>query len=756
MRWTRGWVCLLLSASLGSACSRDIEAAKRQHFEAGNRYFDARKYSEAIVEYRNALQEDGNFGEARLKLGDAYAETREAAGALREYVRAADLLPENHAAQSKAATYLLIGGQFEDARTRIQRVLDTDPTNAEALIILGSALAGLRDMEGAVKQMEEAIRVEPERGLSYTNLAFLRLAQGGHEDARAAFIKAVALDPQSVPALLALANFYLSREESADAEHTLKRALQVEPGHLLANRALATLYMATGRPAEAEPFLKTIAAGQTTAEPRFALADYYMSMKRPADAKSILQPMAADKTTFAGAQPRLAEIEYAAGQIARAHAMLDEVLRQESASAAALMVKAAWLFREGKSAEALAPAAAAVKAEADSAPAHYLLGTIQAALHDSDAAIASFGEVLRLNPRMAVAQAHLSRLELERGNTTRAVELASSAVATAPASPAARVSLAQGLITERDIPRAQAAVSALLKDYPNAAATHALNGSLQLAKRDTPAARKAFERAMQLDPASFAAFSGLVSADMLEKKVPSARARIDARLRTSPETAELLRLAARVYIAANDGPAAERALRRVMDVAPADDTAYTMLAQLYLAQGQLDGARTEFDQIAQRKPKDVSARTMSAIIVHSQGNLDEARKRYEEILDIDAGAPVATNNLAWILAEKGEDLNRALRLAQKVQEQRPEAAEYNHTVGWVYLKKQLPSLAIASLERSIRANPSDPTTHYHLGMALAAAGDQQKARAALQKALALRSDFNGADQARELLSTLKS
>ena len=242
---------------------------------------------------------------------------------------------------------------------------------------------------------------------------------------------------------------------------------------------------------------------------------------------------------------------------------------------------------------------------------------------------------------------------------------------------------------------------------------------------------------------------------MLEKKVPSARARIEARLGTSVEKPELLRLAARVYMAANDGPAAERALRRIMEVAPADDTAYTMLAQMYLGQGKLAGALAEFERIAARNVKDVPARTMSAIVVHSQGNVEEARKRYEEILVIDANALVANNNLAWILAETGDDLDRALRLAQKAVQQRPDAAEFNHTVGWVYLKKQLPSLAMTPLERSIQLNPADPTTHYHLGMAQAAAGEQQKARTSLEKALTLHSDFKGADQARQLLATLK-
>ena len=46
------------------------------------------------MQYRNALQQDPRFGEARLKLADAYVQAGDPQSAYREYVRAADLLPE--------------------------------------------------------------------------------------------------------------------------------------------------------------------------------------------------------------------------------------------------------------------------------------------------------------------------------------------------------------------------------------------------------------------------------------------------------------------------------------------------------------------------------------------------------------------------------------------------------------------------------------------------------------------------------------
>src|SRR5687767_5079620 len=93
--------------ALCAACSNG-EAARQRYVENGNQYLTDKKYQEAIVEYRNALQQDENSGEVRLKLAEAYAGSGNAAAAVKESVRAADLLPDNSAAQIKAVTFLLL------------------------------------------------------------------------------------------------------------------------------------------------------------------------------------------------------------------------------------------------------------------------------------------------------------------------------------------------------------------------------------------------------------------------------------------------------------------------------------------------------------------------------------------------------------------------------------------------------------------------------------------------------------------------
>ena len=74
-------VTLIGAAALAAACTKDPGVKKQQYFENGNRYFDQGKYAEAIIEYHNALQTDARFGEARMRLAQAYPRTGNGRGA---------------------------------------------------------------------------------------------------------------------------------------------------------------------------------------------------------------------------------------------------------------------------------------------------------------------------------------------------------------------------------------------------------------------------------------------------------------------------------------------------------------------------------------------------------------------------------------------------------------------------------------------------------------------------------------------------
>ncbi len=170
----------------------------------------------------------------------------------------------------------------------------------------------------------------------------------------------------------------------------------------------------------------------------------------------------------------------------------------------------------------------------------------------------------------------------------------------------------------------------------------------------------------------------------------------------------------------------------------------------------MDQALVEFDNMTKQQPKNVAAHTMVGMILQVQGKNAEAQKKYEQILTIDSRSPVAANNLAWMYAEAGTNLDQALQLAQTAQAALPEQPEVNDTLGFVYLKKDLATLAVPPLRVSVEKDPKNPVYHYRLGLAYSKTGDDAGARRELEASLKLSPTGPNSDEAKKILAGLKS
>jgi putative PEP-CTERM system TPR-repeat lipoprotein len=749
-------VRLLLVVVLGAgvaSCSRNREAQKREHTRMGDQYVAQKKYQEAIIEYKNALKTDPKFGEARHKLAKAFVLANDPRSALGEFIRAADLAPTDAVAQLDAAKALLMAGRFEDARARAQAVLEQDRRSVDAQLVRANASAMLRDFDGAIAAVDQAIELDPTRAGSYIDLAAVRAAAGQGDEAETAFNRAISIDPKSATARTALANYYLATGRVADAEVAVGKALEIDPANVVANRALAYIYLATGRSPKAEIPLKRVAEASEDATARLVLADYYIREHRAAEARPILETLARRQEAFAASTARIAAIEYEAGRRPEAHKMLDEVIAKQPNNARLIVVKGGWLLGERRLDEALVRAQAAVKAEPQWPGGHSLLGSVQFARANAEEAIKAFTEVLKLDPKALNAQLALAELNVLLGRAESGVRFAEQAVSTHPQSADARLRLARSLFAAGQTDRARNELQPLLDGTVKVPGSYTLMGQIQYRKREYAAAQRSFERALELEPDSYDAVTGLVGIAVATKHIDEARRLIQARVDKAPANARLLVLSAKTSIAANDFPAAEASLKKAIDADASALDAYGLLGQLYVRQNRLDEARAEYDRIAARQPRNVTAHTMAAMILQAQNRDELAKARYQKILEIDPRAVVASNNLAYMNAETNTNIDIALQLAQTAKSQLPDNPDVNDTLGWVYIKKGLGSLAIGPLQQSVDKDPKNPIYHLHLGMAYVSTGDKSKARTSLEQALKLKPDLTDAKTA---LASLKS
>jgi putative PEP-CTERM system TPR-repeat lipoprotein len=746
-------VVLLIAA----ACSKTPEEARRAYIATGDEYFAQKKYSEASIEYRRALQQDPRYAIGYDKLGDASTAAGDPKGALSAYVRASDLATDNVAINLKAGNLLLVARRFQDAKTRARNILVKEPNNVSGLVLLGNALAGLQSVDEAVDVAKRAVELDPNRAGLLGNLGVFELARGNTGEAESAFRKAVTTSPKSVAPLLALANLYQTVGRMADAERSLRQALVLEPRNVPANATLAAVLIQMRRAAEAEPYLKIATDAVGTTDASGALADYYVSVGRIGEGLAMLQKLSATKEGYAVARIKTAMIDYASGRRDAAHKGLREVLARDPKNASALALEARLLLAENRFDDATALVTEALAADPRSSQAYFALGKIQLAKGAAEAARKAFVEALTIDPSRTDAQIEVSGVHLARRELDSAINYARTAIKTAPDNLDAHLALVRALsVRPDDLPRADVELRDLLARYPNSPDVHSMLGMIAL-RRDNPVlARRSFERALRVDADHVEALTGLTTLDAEAGRMRDAQARVESRLaavKTPPP--DLLLLAAKIYVATRQFEKTEQSLRRIIEVDPTNLAGYGLLGQYYVTQRKLPEATREFSALVERDPKSVSAYTMLGLLAHARGDVDAERKAYERAVQIDAQAPVASSNLAWIYANvEGGNLEVALQLAQTAHARIPDSGEIADTLAFVYYKKEMGSFAVPLLTAALDKEPNKPEYHYHLGLVYAQAGEDAKARKAFQTALKLNPGFAGAEHARRVMATL--
>ena len=219
-----------------SGCSKDPEVAKREYVRSGDQYVAQKKHKEALIEYRNAIQQDPRFGEARLKLAQTYEALGDGRAAFGEFIRAADLLPQDVETQVKAARLLLLARQFEDAGARADKALAVAPKNVDALIVKGNAAAGLKNLDEALSQIDEAIKLEPGRSDTYCQSRGHRAARGKQAGSRAAFKGWRPADPKSVRPVWPSPTLWATGQ-AHEGEEILREAIVLDSSNPTTNRA---------------------------------------------------------------------------------------------------------------------------------------------------------------------------------------------------------------------------------------------------------------------------------------------------------------------------------------------------------------------------------------------------------------------------------------------------------------------------------------------------------------------------------------
>ncbi|ABM03313.1 Tetratricopeptide TPR_2 repeat protein [Psychromonas ingrahamii 37] len=132
---------------------------------------------------------------------------------------------------------------------------------------------------------------------------------------------------------------------------------------------------------------------------------------------------------------------------------------------------------------------------------------------------------------------------------------------------------------------------------------------------------------------------------------------------------------------------------------------------------------------------------------------DEAETLYRKIIQAVPNHALALNNLANILADKG-DHNEAETMARRAVGVVSDNASILDTLGWVLYKQGNLNESLEVLDNANKLAPEAAVIWYHKGVVLDKTGRRAEAKVAIEKALSINSKANWADAAGVLLTQL--
>jgi len=727
------------------ACTSDPQDL----LETGNDYFEDGQYREAALIYRRAVQVDARFGEAYYRLGLAEFALGRYLQAFRALIRALEFQPANADAFEKLTDIYLAG-------------YDLDAQNAKQL------LSELKEITYTAEQNDI------DEFLTLRVRGFIAMLEEREDDAVELFRAALEVRPGDSRVTIALAEAYARLAMFGDAESLLVDALEQNPDFGLGYEALYALYVRQGRVEDAEAVLiRASERNPGSSQSWLQLGAHYHIGQQPEQRDQAISRLTSDREAFRNGHQEAADFYMRVGEyemaaklyeeglslhpeneatyrlgIAQAFALtgdftealhqVDEVLQEDPENDSARVLKSSLRLTSGDrevADQVIQELESLLPRMTQNPVVNYNLGRAYESTGQFDAALVQYQEAIRKRYDYVLPRLALGSLRLQRSEFAMALNEAEGILAMAPGNIPARLLRANALIQLGQFDRAREDVAVLEQIGPVQRQAQLLRASIHAAEGEYSNAETLLTGLREEVPSDRGATAGLLDLYLREGSFEKAADLVDEQIAASPDSPELHILQGRISMGAGKYDRAIREYQTVIEERPDDVVALQELGTAEYHTGDFDTAETLFRQARELAPKDASPSLHLAMLLGEMGEQQETRELLEEVVTLAPDNVIALNNLAYVLADSPETIDRALTLAQRAMKLAPTSPNILDTLGWVYLKKGQSGEAVSVYENLVEIAPKHPTWRYHLGMALYQRGSRREARSQLEISL---------------------
>lgn len=685
-------ISTLVLALLLGACGGDSP----ESLIASSKDYLAKSDSKAaVIQLKNALQQNPNLAEARFLLGKALLDGGDITGAEVELRKALELKYSPDAVVPLLANVMLAKGQakklIEDfGKTTLSATESTAALNTS----LSAAHASLGRLEVAKQLLEAALAAQPDYAPAQLAEIRQKIASRDLAGARSKIEVLLSRHPNNPDGLLLNGGMLASEGDLEGALAQYQKAIDAKPTYIPAYASAISLLIKTNKPEEAKKYLealKKVAPKNAQsyfldAQLNYRLKDFKLARE---SAQQLLRiaPNNPEGLQIAGA------IEYQLRSYLQAETYLAKALQSAPQLPLARRLLVASQLRAGNAAKAIETLQPAME-RIDQDPALLSLAGEAYLQHgEPNKAAEYFAKASKLEPDSVAKRTSLALAHIAQGSADSAYQELER-ISLSDKGVVADLALIAAYLQSNQVEKALKAIDGLEKKQPDNPASHNLRARALLVKKDLHGARNSFEKALAINPTFFPAVSGLASLDFLDKKPELARKRFETLLSVDPRNTQAL-LAIAELRATERAPSEEVAslIGKAVSANPTETMPRLALIQHLLKNKDYKkalSAATEANTVIPDKPEilDALGRTQQL-----SGELNQASITYGKLASLQPASPLPLLRLAETqFANKNpEDGTKTLK---KALELKPDLLEAQRALVQLAMDNKTPRIAL--------------------------------------------------------------
>lgn len=747
---------LLILAALLTGCRGSTEQRKKKFLDIGNKAHNKGDYKAAAINYKRALQEDNKFPEAYYRLGLNSLKAGLYNDAIGNLQRAFSLAPENTDAGAKLAEIFMLAVATDPKQAKrfinevqdvSERMLKRDPKSYDGLRLSAYLLAQDAKSDQALARYKQANDAKP--GQAETIMPWALLLFQDHQDKAGEklltdFIPNHKDYPNAYDMLYTL---YARDKRIEEAEKVLRAKADAMPEHPEYRIQLAAHYFVNGHRPEMEKELNTISGAGKEGQGHQLVGDFFLNLREYDRAQKEYETgIAQNNKNKALLQTRMVQLYALQQKFTDAATLIDQVVKADPKNNEALGMRAALQVNTGdlsKIDAAISDLKTIVQRNPENFMMHYELGRayLAKAQRTNDKNQVALGRAelettIKLRTDFALGKLLLGQLMVQAGEFSKASIMMDEVLANNPAMIEAQLVRSVAWAGQREFAKARTALEGILKTSPNQQDVRFQLGEIYRAEGNFKAAEATFREFRRISPGDPRAWSGIADTLMVARRYKDAEAFLKEELASDPKKEMARFKLADVYKADVQYDSAIAEYNTLLKDHPKSSDLNAAIGDSLRLKGDKKGAIDYFRKAVELNPTSPGPMTALAMVLQDNDEVSEPRALYEKILKVESENVVALNNLAFIKAEDGTDIDGALTLATKAKQLAPNFDTISDTLGWIYIKKNLSDDAVRIFMELTRKDPNNTMYRYHLAQAFLQKGDKPKAKKELDDALA--------------------